>query len=353
MAKKWVNYGNWLKPGVPVLPIFSKLLPRAKNSGNSRNYHLCQIAIRRYILSTPLAGCQIVLKEERRSVTQSIHPTAVVDPNAQLGNNVLIGPFCIIEADTVIGDDCKLSGHCAVKSGTLLGQGNEVSEGAVLGGKPQHARVGIRYGGLRVGNGNRFREHVTIHCALQEGAYTEVGDENLLMVNAHVAHDCRVGSHTIIVNNVMLGGHVLIEDRAYLGGGSGVHQFCRVGQLAMVGAQAHIVQDVLPYLMIDGSTSRVVGLNRVGLRRNAYTETQIVQLKQAYRIMYRSGMTWTEVVAELNKNLASGPAARYAQFITSGKRGFVPERRTPNRATIKIPSTDDRSFIDDQLRRIG
>ena len=286
-------------------------------------------------------------------MTRLIHPTAVVDASAQIGDNVVIGPFCVVESDTIIGDDCKLLGHCVIKSGTVLGKDNEVSEGAVLGGKAQHARVGIRYGGLKIGNGNRFRESVTIHCALQEGHFTEIGDQNLLMVNAHVAHDCRVGSQTIIVNNVMIGGHVLIEDRAYLGGGSGVHQFCRVGTLAMVGAQAHIVQDVAPYLMIDGATSRVVGLNRVGLRRNGFVEDQLVQLKQAYRIMYRSGMTWTEVVAELQKTFHTGPATCYASFIQAGKRGFVPERRLPARATIKIPSSDDRGFIDDHLRRIG
>ncbi|MBM4004274.1 MAG: acyl-ACP--UDP-N-acetylglucosamine O-acyltransferase [Planctomycetes bacterium] len=286
-------------------------------------------------------------------VTQIIHPTAVVHSRAQLGNNICVGPFCVLEADTVLGDDCVLLGRVTIKAGTYLDADNEVGEGTVLGGKPQHAKVGSRYGGLRIGRGNRFRENVTVHCAFEPDRVTRIGDENLLMVNAHVAHDCTIGSRTIIVNNVMIGGHASVEDRAYLGGGAGVHQFCRVGELAMVGAQAHIVQDVAPYLMIDGATSRVVGLNRVGLRRNGFTEDQLVQLKAAYKIMYRSGMTWTEVVEELKSQFNTGAAARYATFIQSGKRGFVPERRLPRRATIKIPSSDDRSFIDDQLRRFG
>lgn len=286
-------------------------------------------------------------------MTRSIHPTAVVSPRAELGSNVTIGPFCVIEPNVVIDDGCLLASHSVVKSGTRLGKNNEVGEGSILGGKPQHARVGSQFGGLRIGDSNCFRENVTIHAAMAEGSCTEIGNGNLLMVNAHVAHDCRVGNQTIIVNNVMLGGHVLIEDRAYLGGGSGVHQFCRVGQMAMVGAQAHIVQDVPPYLMIDGATSRVVGLNRVGLRRNGLSDAEMLQLKQAYRIMYRSGLTWTEVMADLAKQFPTGPAACFLPFLQKNKRGFVAERRTPKRATLKLPSCDDRSFIDDPLRKIG
>ena len=282
-----------------------------------------------------------------------IHPLAIVSPLAELGQNVAIGPFCVIEAGVVIGDECQIATHAVIKRGTTLGARNEVSEGAILGGAPQHAKLGRQYGGVKIGAGNRIRENVTIHAALAEGEHTLVGDNNLIMVCAHVAHDCRVGNNTVIVNNVMLGGHVIVEDRAYIGGGSGIHQFCRVGQLAMLGSQSHIVQDVPPFVLIDGSTGRVVGLNRVGLRRAGYPEDQLLQLKEAYRIMYRNALTWSEVTVALAERFSSGPAAEFVPFLKTGKRGFVQERRVPRGATIKLPGAEDREFVGDGIRKVG
>lgn len=296
---------------------------------------------------------QTFTNHERPTVSNHIHPLAVVSPLAELGQDISIGPFCVIEEGVVIGDGCELATRAVVKRGTTLGVRNEIAEGAILGGAPQHAKIGRKYGGVKIGDGNRIRENVTIHAALAESDCTIVGDHNLIMVCAHVAHDCRVGSHTVIVNNVMLGGHVIVEDRAYIGGGSGIHQFCRIGQLAMLGSQSHIVQDVPPFVLIDGATGRVVGLNRVGLRRAGYPEDQLLQLKEAYRIMYRSALTWTEVTAALSQRFTLGPAAEFVPFLKSGKRGFVQERRVPRGATIKLHAADDRGFVDDGIRKVG
>ncbi len=266
---------------------------------------------------------------------------AVVSPDAKLGQDVVVGPFAIVERDVTLGDGCRLESRAVVKSGTVMGPNNHLHEGVVLGGLPQHLRCPERVGRLVIGSGNTYRENATVHCALLEGHATTIGNDNLLMVNAHVAHDCDVGNHTILTNNVMLGGHTIVEDRAYLSGAAGTHQFCRVGQLAMVGGQAHIVQDVPPYVTVDGASSAIVGLNHIGLRRAGFTNDEVAQLKEAYRIIFRSGLPLNEILSELAQRFLSGPATAFLEFLeNTGHRGFIRERRMPRRATIKLRSAD-------------
>jgi UDP-N-acetylglucosamine acyltransferase len=271
----------------------------------------------------------------------NIHPTAVVDARAEIAEDVTIGAFSVIESDVRIGQGCRIASHAVVRNGTWLGENNTVSEGAVLGGQPQHLRAGESIGRVKIGNGNTIRENATLHCAVKEGDWTIVGDGNLIMVNAHIAHDCRVGNNTIITNNVMVAGHVLIEDRAYISGAVGIHQFCRIGRLAMVGGQAHVNRDVLPYTTLDGRTSDVVGLNMIGLRRSGFADEDIVQLKAAYRLIYRSGLTWNEIIAQLKLDFADGPAAIYHDFLRRGKRGIMQDRRGPVRSTLRIFPGDE------------
>lgn len=273
-----------------------------------------------------------------------IHPTAVVDSRAELGQDVVIGPLCIVEAGAVIGDGCRLEARAVVKGRTTLGPRNEVGEGAVLGGRAQHVHIHDPGGTLVLGEGNRIRENVTIHRGWANDATTTIGDHCFIMVSAHIGHDCRVGNHCILVNNSMLGGHVHVEDRAYVSGGVAIHQFCRIGRLAMVGGLAKIVQDVPPFVMVEGAgTSEIVGLNKVGLRRNGYTTEQIAQLKQAYRVIYRQGLRWNEVLNILKDEFPTGPAAEFHEFLKSGRRGFVQERRISRKATLKIavPGQDE------------
>jgi UDP-N-acetylglucosamine acyltransferase len=272
-----------------------------------------------------------------------IHPTAVVDPRAELGQDVVVGPFCVIEAGAIIGDGCRLEARAVVKSRTTLGSNNEIGEGAVIGGKAQHVQIHDPGGTLILGSHNRVRENVTIHRGWNNDASTTLGDHNMLMVGSHVGHDCRVGNHCILVNHVLLGGHAQVDDRAYLGGGSAVHQFCRIGRLAMIGGITKITQDVPPFVMVEGSGAQIVGLNKVGLRRNGYTPEQILQLKAAYRVIYREGRRWSEVLAILKADFDSGPACLFHEFLKTGKRGFVQERRISRKATLKIvdPAQDD------------
>ncbi len=228
-----------------------------------------------------------------------------------------------------------------IKSGTTLGEHNTIYEGAVVGGYPQHTRMPERLGRVTVGSHNAIRENCTIHRALNEGGTTTVGDHNLLMVAAHVAHDCTIGDYTVIANNVLLGGFVTVADRAFVSGAVGVHQFCRIGRLAMIGGCARVVQDVPPYVMVDGHSGLIVGLNLVGLRRNGYGSEDIAHLKVAYRLIYRRGLRWVEVLEQLKQEFPTGPAADFHPFLSQGTRGFVQERRMPPGATLKLRRAQD------------
>jgi UDP-N-acetylglucosamine acyltransferase len=274
----------------------------------------------------------------------SIHPLAAVSPYAVLGANVKIGPFSVVESGVEIGDNTQLASRVVVRTGTTLGRDNIVCEGAVLGGMPQHLHMPEFPGRVVIGDGNVIRENTTVHLAMDSEKVTRIGNGCLLMVGAHVAHDCTVGNNVILTNNSLLGGHVTVDDRAYVSGGVAVHQFCRIGRLAMVGGLARVTRDVPPYVMIDGGTTMVVGLNRVGLRRAGYTSQQLIDLKAAYRVVYRSGLAWEEMLDTLQMQFADGPAADFLTFFMGGNaRGFVQERRTPPGATVRIHSEQESS----------
>lgn len=271
-----------------------------------------------------------------------IHPTAIVSPRAIVHSSVEIGPFSVVEAEAVIGQGCKLAGRTTIKGHTILGREVVVGEGAVLGGLPQHISPPERPGRVIVGERTVIRENVTIHRAMATEGETRVGSDCLMMAGSHAAHDVRVGNRVIITNNVLLGGHVQVGDRAVLGGAAAVHQFCRIGRLAMIGACAKVVQDVPPFLLTDGEMAMVVGLNKVGLRRSGMTREEIDELKAAYRVIYRQGMLFDEMLAALTAAYTTGPAAEFGEFFRSGKRGFVQERRSPPKAAIRIhPAADE------------
>jgi UDP-N-acetylglucosamine acyltransferase len=254
--------------------------------------------------------------------SMSVHPTAIVSPDARLGRDVAVGPCAVIEEGTRIGDGCEIRAHAVVKRFTTLGAGNRVHEGAVLGGEPQDLSFRDVETGLRIGDRNVIREGVTIHRSTKEGGATVVGSDCFLMAYVHVAHDNRIGDRVIIANNVMLAGHVEIGERAFLGGGSGVHQFCRVGRLSMVGGNAKVVQDCLPFTITDGHPARARGLNVVGLRRAGVTASQLRVLEEAYRLLLRSGLrleTALDEMAALRDPLVDEMAA----FVRGTKRGFA------------------------------
>lgn len=252
----------------------------------------------------------------------SLHPTAVIAPGVRLGQGVVAGPYAVVEEDVVVGDGCEIRAHAVVKRHTTLGPGNIVHEGAVLGGEPQDLSFQEGATELRIGARNRIREGVTIHRAATPGAVTLVGSDCFIMAYAHVAHDCRLGDHVILANNVALAGHVEIGDGAFLSGGVVVHQFCRIGRLAMIGGNAKIVQDALPFVITDGVPGRARGLNVVGLRRAGLGAAQFRALKDAYRLLVRSSLpldTAIERMAAIRDPLVDEMIA----FVRGSRRGFA------------------------------
>jgi UDP-N-acetylglucosamine acyltransferase len=256
----------------------------------------------------------------------AIHPTAIIDATAKLGTQVSVGPYAVIEPATEIGDGCQLRAHAVVKQFTSLGPNNVVHEGAILGGEPQDLGFKECESYLRIGESNTFREGVTVHRGTQPGSETVIGSHCFIMAYGHVAHNCRLGDRVIIANNVALAGHVEIDNGAFLSGGVVVHQFCRVGRLAMIGGNAKIVQDCLPFVVTDGVPGRARGLNLIGLRRAGLKASEIQKLKEAYRILLRSGIGLEAALSRM----AESPdplVNELIAFVRGSARGFCREER--------------------------
>jgi UDP-N-acetylglucosamine acyltransferase len=252
----------------------------------------------------------------------SVHNTAIVSPDARLGRDVVVGPCAVIEERTVIGDGCEIRAHAVVKRFTTLGSGNRVHEGAVLGGEPQDVSFKEAETAVVVGDRNVIREGVTINRSTKRGGATVVGSDCFLMAYVHVAHDNRIGDHVVVANNVMLAGHVEVGDRAFLGGGGGIHQFCRVGRLAMIGGNAGATQDCLPFVITDGHPARARGLNVVGLRRAGVASSQLRTLKEAYRLLLRAGLHLDPALERMTA-LQDPLVDEMIAFVRASKRGFA------------------------------
>ncbi len=219
-----------------------------------------------------------------------VHPTAIVSPEARLGCDVEIGPFTVVDGPVVLGDRVKIGGHVHLRGDVAIGEGTEVGWGSVIGGDPQDLSFDPDTpSGVRIGPGNRIREHVTIHRGSTPGSFTEVGEGNFLMAGVHLGHDCRLGRGNILANNVLLGGHVVLADRAFLGGGAVFHQFVRVGTLAMAQGNAGLSRDLPPYCVVHG-VNRLAGLNTVGLRRAGFDAATRAELKRLYMLLLRPGL---------------------------------------------------------------
>jgi UDP-N-acetylglucosamine acyltransferase len=254
----------------------------------------------------------------------SVHPASIISHSAQLGLNVSIGPYVIIEQDTVIGEGTEIRSHAVIKRYTALGTDNIVYESAVLGGEPQDLGFSEAESHLIIGAHNFIREGVTMHRGTEPGSRTSVGSNCFIMAYAHVAHNCRLGDRVIIANNVALAGRVEIEDRAFISGGVVVHQFCRIGRLAMIGGNSKIVQDCLPFVITDGMPGRACGLNIVGLKRAGYKSSDVQRLKEAYRILLRSGLALEQALSRMG-DLGDALVDQVVEFARASKRGFSRE----------------------------
>lgn len=253
-----------------------------------------------------------------------IHPTAIISDGAQLGADVRVGPYAVIEPHTVIGDGSEIRAHAVIKRFTTLGESNLVHEGAIIGGEAQDLSFTDCESFVRTGARCIIREGVTIHRGTQADSATVIGADCYLMAYAHVAHNCRLGDHVILANHVALAGHVEIAERAFLSGGVVVHQFCRIGRLAMIGGNAKLVQDCLPFVITDGVPGRARGLNTVGLRRAGLQSSDVQPLKAAYRVLLRAGLALDAALARLTE-MRAPLVDELVEFARGSARGFCRE----------------------------
>ncbi|MBI3323883.1 MAG: acyl-ACP--UDP-N-acetylglucosamine O-acyltransferase [Candidatus Omnitrophica bacterium] len=253
----------------------------------------------------------------------TVHPTAIVEPGAVLGEGVQVGPYTVIGPNVSLGPDTKVGAHCVLEGYTTIGAGCEIFTGAVIGSVPQDLKYAGEKSELIIGERNRFREYVTINPGTKGGGgKTLIGSDCLLMAYAHVAHDCVIGNHVIIANSVALAGHIAIEDSAIVGGLVGIHQFVRVGGLAIIGGCSRVVQDVPPYSTCVGYPAKVFGLNSEGLRRAEMTSETKDALHKAFRILFQSGLSMRNAVEKVAGEVNHcREVSHLIEFIRQSKRG--------------------------------
>jgi UDP-N-acetylglucosamine acyltransferase len=258
-----------------------------------------------------------------------IHPTAIIETGAQLGAEVEVGAYAFVGAHVALGNGTRLHHHATVEGNTVLGEQCEVFPYACIGGKTQDLKFKGGNPGLRIGDHNVFREYVSVHCATNDGDFTRIGSNNVLLATCHVAHDCLLGNHIVMSNGAVLAGHVVVEDRVVIGGYGGIHQFCRLGAFAMLSATAKLVHDLPPFFIADGTPAEVRAINRVGLERNGFTAEQLDRVKLIHRILYRDGLNRTQALEKLasHAHADSDEFRRMLTFARQSERGLAPGGR--------------------------
>jgi UDP-N-acetylglucosamine acyltransferase len=245
----------------------------------------------------------------------NIHPLAVVHPDAQLGRGVEVGPFSLIGERAKIGDGTKLLSNVVVNGHTIIGRDCEIHPFTVIGASSQDKKYRGEVSYVRIGDRNVIREFVTINRGTGEGSDTVIGDDNHLLAYVHIAHNCRIGNRVVMSNLSQLAGHVVVGDNANIGGMVGVHQFVRIGRLAMVGGKSKVVKDIPPFMLVEGNPMTVYGLNSVGLKRNDISADAVTELKEAYRILYRSNANLSVAVERLRETLVTDEGRELIAFL--------------------------------------
>ena len=253
-----------------------------------------------------------------------IHPTAIIEPGAQVHASASVGPYSIIEAGAVVGEGCRIDSCVRIFSPTRLGAFNRVCHGVTLGSDAQDLGFDPATASpLVIGDHNHFKEGVNISCGTKSAEGTRIGNHNYWMAFSHAGHDCVVGDHNIFANTATLAGHVEVADRCFLSGQVAVHQFCRIGSYAMVAGVTGVPQDVPPFTLVDGHRARIIGLNVVGLRRAGFSQEQRNRIKSVYRLVLRSGLRLAEAVVRAESEYPSPETQTIVQFIQSSRRGIV------------------------------
>lgn len=263
-----------------------------------------------------------------------IHPTAVIAPQAELDATVQVGPYAVIDAGVRLGPRCVVGPHAYLTGQTRAGADNRFFAGCVIGEAPQDLKYRGAPTEVRIGEGNVFREHVTIHRSAKEGETTWLGSHNFLMANCHVGHNCRVGDHVIIANGALLGGHAQVDDRAFISGNCLVHQFTRVGTLALMQGGSGISKDLPPFTIARGDNG-MCGLNVVGMRRAGLTSAQRLELRKLYQLLFRQGLRLSVAVQTAARSFTSAPAKVLLEFLSEARRGVCADT---SRRDQELPS---------------
>lgn len=258
------------------------------------------------------------------SASTSIHPSAIVDPAAQLASGVVVGPYSIVGPMVEIGEDTEIGAHCVITGRTRLGRRNRIFTGAVVGSEPQDVKFHGEETFLEIGDENVIREYATLNPGTGEGSKTVIGNRNWIMIQAHVGHNCVIENDVKLANGVMLGGHAVIEDHATVGGGTPVHQFVRVGRFAMIGGGFRVVQDIIPFMIAGDEPLKIYGVNQIGLERNGFSKEAIEILKQAHKTIFRKNLTLKEAMGALEVDFPDSSEVRHIlSFLSLATRGIV------------------------------
>lgn len=255
----------------------------------------------------------------------NVHPSAVVSPRARIGRNCFIGPYSVIGDDVELGDGVRLESHCVVDGNTFIGDESHIFPFVSIGLAPQDLKYQGEPSQTRIGKHNQIREFVTIHRGTAGGSMlTQIGDDCLIMAQAHIAHDCRLGDNVIMANAATLAGHVIVENRANIGAYSGVHQFCRVGQEAYIGGYSVVVKDALPFALSVGNHARCYGLNTTGMKRRGYSRDAIKSLHHAFHLLLSAKLNTTQALKQIRSELTNSPEVdALVQFIEDSQRGVI------------------------------
>jgi UDP-N-acetylglucosamine acyltransferase len=254
---------------------------------------------------------------------KAIHPTAVIHPDARIAPGCFIGPYCVLGEHVVLGDHCKLHSHVVIDGHTQLGARNEIFPFASIGFKTQDLKWQGGVTRVEVGDDNTFREYVSVNSATADGGVTRIGSHNHILAYAHIAHDCVLGNHIIMSNVATLAGHIVVEDYAVVGGLAAVHQFCRIGRMSIIGGCSKVVQDVPPFMLVDGNPAETRTINKIGVERNGVSEEAQNALKQAYKILFRDGLTISNALARIESELPTIPEVKHlVQFARNSERGL-------------------------------
>jgi UDP-N-acetylglucosamine acyltransferase len=253
-----------------------------------------------------------------------IHPTAIVSPKAQLGENVTVGPFSIIEEDVIIGAGTRIDSSVLIASGARIGKKCKIHKGAVLSSVPQDLKFNNEKTFLEIGDGTTVREFATLNRGTDHSIYTRVGKNCLIMAYVHIAHDCQIGNNVVIANAVNMAGHIIIEDNVGIGGMTAFHQFVHIGEHAFVGGMLRVNKDVPPYILANGAPVKFTGLNLIGMKRKGFDKKTLDALKNAYKIIYDENLLVKEAIERIENELESIPQIEHLlQFLKESERGII------------------------------